>query len=346
MQSFTEHDIIEFYKECSYPFRKGRPPRPRDMNIPKLIAQQDDEYIKELTSKASDGRIQDNLDKAACQALIPVLLHESLFHFYKGFYNYLAARALYFGGMWHWINISLYYARFYLARSVATLAGQQSYGVHRYEGEFEDPGSEEKTYMPNYDFSDEIAAALQGKARKIPDTYSIRLEIDLVTQTGSLIFHKNSISSHEVVWNDYSNLQVDRWGLFSLTYISKNYEKSERNRENYSFDGYRQLDFNLNLGDFEQEFEQDVTKRGSDTIYDLQSGDVLMAISTQMNLYRKFNISSLPIEKEKFAYMVSYCLPESQAKEKLLQLCEEEFPTRSLYSEDGALFYDDRGIYL
>ena len=61
------------------------------------------------------------------------------------------------------------------------------------------------------------------------------------------------------------------------------------------------------------------------------------------HIYMKLGIDHLPIENEKFAYMIEYCLPDSVLKDKLLALCAESFPTRSLYVEDDQSFFDQDG---
>jgi len=61
-------------------------------------------------------------------------------------------------------------------------------------------------------------------------------------------------------------------------------------------------------------------------------------------LYQDLQVENLPIEKEKIAYMINYCLPDSNAKDKLLKLCDEGFPTKrvSLSSEYG-IYFDEMG---
>ena len=127
-----------------------------------------------------------------------------------------------------------------------------------------------------------------------------------------------------------------------LSYFNSQYLIDDRNEENYSFDGYGSLDFNLPSNLFMDYFEQDYVKEKSDTIYDLDSGGVFEAFSRQYNLYAKMQIEGLPIEHEKFAQMIDYCLPVSEIKNKLLDLCENGFPTKGLRSHDGDIFYDDQ----
>lgn len=172
-----------------------------------------------------------------CREIAPVLLHESLFHFYKAFYNYLAARTLYFGGMLHWINVTLYYASFYLARSVTVLLGRQAYRVTRKaRGDDDQP-------KPNPIFIPRIAKALKSKK----DKYRLRIDIDIERQEGQIVFDKEKVSSHEDVWNDYDEIikEIQEDSELRLFPFNGNYLKQSRNKENYSFEGYDHLDFHL-----------------------------------------------------------------------------------------------------
>jgi hypothetical protein len=273
-----------------------------------------------------------SLEAENCRELAPVLLHECLFHFYKAFYNYLAARALYFGGLEHWIHISLYYSKFYLARSVTTFCGRQSYLVCKGDS----------------NFVSRIAEALGTS------TYRVRLDMDLCGRQGKIVIDTGRISSHRDVWRDYRELSVDGIGLYRLLFddegrgdtvfgIPLDYLIKERNKENYSFEGYWHLDFNLPCDSFKHYFSDYTYVKGrSDSIYDFDSGDVLLAISSQFRLFQKLKVSQLPIEREKFLCMIDYCLPESRAKGNLLRLCREGFPTKALYSGDGHVFWDDQ----
>jgi len=239
--------------------------------------------------------------------------------------------------MLHWRNISLYYARFFFAKSISVLAGRHNYGINK---------------DMNYFISD-ISNRLAGTGNP-KSFYSMRIEVDFENGCGKIIFDKKGIKSHKVVWKDYSELQVENLGLYCLLpkvtkgngELDINYLSDERNRENYSFDGYMQLDFNLSLRIFQQYFERDQLKREANIIFDFESSDVLQAFSSQLNLFKKFKINNMPIEKEKFAYMIDYCLPESEAKQSLLMLCNEGFPTLDLFSDDGLEIYDEFERYL
>jgi hypothetical protein len=338
--SLTEAQILAFYNNCEYWPAIGNPFRPRELHIPKFISEQDNELIEEACQSVASGVVTINLNLDDCREIAPVLLHESLFHFYKAFYNYLAARTLYFGGMLHWINVTLYYARFYLARSVTVLFGRQSYQVTRTVR-----GDDEQ---PNPIFISKIAEALANSNGRQLNKYRLCINIDIERQEGQIVFDKNRVSSHEDVWNDYEAIlgEIQEDSGLRLFPFDGSYLKQSRNEENYSFEGYMQLDFNLYPSGFESYFERDYIKRKANTIFDDLSGDIFVALSLQLNLYRKLQVDKLPIEKEKFSYMIDYCLPDSKAKEHLLQLCNENFPTQDLYSEDGSIFCDEQGRFL
>lgn len=338
--SLTEAQILDFYNNCEYWPAIGLPFRPRELHIPEFISQQGNKLIEEACQSVASGVVTINLSLDDCRVIAPVLLHESLFHFYKAFYNYLAARTLYFGGMLHWINVTLYYASFYLARSVTVLFGRQSYQVSRtVRGDNE---------QPNPLFILQIAEALKTKGKQT-DKYRLRINIDSERQEGQIIFDKERVSSHDDVWKDYKAIleEIQEDSGLCLFPFNGSYLKQSRNKENYSFEGYNYLDFNLYQSGFESYFERDhIIKKQANTIFDDLSGDIFVALSLQLNLYRKLQVDKLPIEREKFSYMIDYCLPESKAKEHLLQLCNENFPTQYLSSEDGSLFCDEQGRFL
>jgi hypothetical protein len=330
--ALTDSQLIEFYRGCDYWPAKSYPPRPRELHVPLLISSQGADLIKDSQVLGNNKGLKIALDADDCKTIAPVLLHESLFHFYKAFYNYLAARTLYFGGMPHWIKVTLYYARFYIARSITVLAGKQSYGVSQTT----------HLNLRNRFFCKDIAEALTSITGKTTDTYRIRLEIDVNKKQGRILLDRERVSSHRDVWEDYKALNLEFDYFFSGAY-TPDYLMGERNEENYSFEGYWQLDFNLPPENFRSFFEGDWIKNSANTIYDSDSADVIIALSTQLRLFRNLQVERLPIEKEKFSYLIDYCLPNSEAKEHLLMLCEENFPTRDLNSEDGSTFYDEQG---
>jgi hypothetical protein len=337
--SITENDIVKFYSSCDYWPVERSPLRPRELNIP-IVISHDVETI-EAACKFSNGKeIVIDLDSTDCLNLAPVLLHESLFHFYRAFYNYLAAKNLCFSGMSHWANITIYYAKFYMARSVTILTGHQSYEVTR---------TRHNHHKSN--FIEAVANTLYGAKEKGSGRYRVCLEIDISKSNGKIVFDKERISSHPDVWQDYESIEVENIGLHPLAekdgeYRTGKYLREERNDENYSFNGYHHLYFNLPPKSFKVYFEENYTKSEANKVFDMMSGEVFLALSSQIRLYRKFNISQLPIEKEKLAFMINYCLPDSIVKERLLMLCDEGFPTRNIYSQDGDNFYDDEDRFL
>ncbi len=334
--SLSEAALVSYYRSCEYwPRKHSKAPRPSELHTPLLVSDNADEIVLKWT--LANNKAVYTLDEDDCRGFAPVLLHESLFHFYKSFYNYLAGRSLYHGGLLPWIKVTLYYSKFYMARSVTALCGRQAYRVSR-----------DHVY-----FAEKLAKALATKGKE-PNAYSIWLEMDLERIGGRLLFDREPISSHEVVWNDYRSLSVRDVGLHRLLYEEEgessltplNYLMKERYEENYSFDGYMQLDFNLSSQVFKDYFERDYLKTQADTLYDQESGEVLLAFCSQYGLYERLGLADLPIEREKFEYMIDYCLQPSQAKDSLLALCREGFPIRSLRSADGTSFYDEFGRYL
>lgn len=336
--TLSQENLLAFYENCNY-WAAQPALRPSQLHIPILIQR----YLKKdiltsVSTMVSKQKINMSVDAADCQTLASVLLHESLFHFFKAFYNYLAARALYFGGLEHWIDITLYYAKFYLARSVTTLCGKQQYKV----------GQQDTFFMP------EIAESLKNNRGKKPTTYRICLNIDIGLKQGQIVIDVGKISSHHDVWREYRKLPVTDIGLYRLLLegegrndtvfgIPLDYLIRARNKENYSFEGYWHLDFNVTSETFENNLKNyNYVRKFKNTIYDYRSGDVLLALSSQFRLFQMLRVDHLPIENNKFACMIDYYLPKSEAKEKLLRLCTEYFPTQMLYSEDGDIFYDEQ----
>lgn len=329
------HILSAFYRETEYWPRKRRALRPRELHFPLEVWEQlKNSTDRELIELLDDDKIVVPVSSEVCKSWAPIFAHESLFHYYKAFYNYLAARSLYFGGMLHWIDITVYYAKFYLARSLAALVGKQSYMVR-----------------PNHRFHlPAIASVLgRGKNRGIA-AYRVRLDVDMVTQTAVVTCDRERVSSHRDVWHDYGSLGVEDLDVFNLLYRlsgeGTDYLTEERNEENYSMDGYMQLDFNLDPSKFIDYFERDFVKADANRLYDLLSGDVLLAFSHQYGLFNSLGIKDLPIELDKFEHMINYCLPGSHAKDKLLMLCKDGFPTQDLWSVDGSDFYDERNRIL
>jgi hypothetical protein len=336
--TISESHILTYYDNCDYWPVKGYPSRPSELNVPILTKK----YLKKdailkACENMSNNKIEIALDSDGCKTIAPVQLHESLFHFYKAFYNYLAARALYFNGLSHWIDITLYYAKFYLARSTAIFCGKDSYLVN--DNNFQG-------------FIPEIAQCLGKGKKKVPNAYKICLDIDMVNREGNLSFGTGGINSHKDVWKVYSQLPLNNLSLYSLLFGESSDLDSlttERNRENYSFEGYWKLDFNLSSSYFTNDFQKGLPtlhKKYANILYDTDSVEILLGFSSLFRKYQKLNIDDLPIENEKFLQMIEFCLPDSQAKENLLLLCQENFPTEILNTEDGNSFYDEKHRYL
>lgn len=347
----TVKQLAEFYEGVDYwPGRHSS--RPREAHFPKELGR----WLSDLTVDQLRVYKQDNekapklslpLAPNTVEHVRPLLLHESLFHLYKAFYNYLAARILYDGGMIAWMEITLYYVKFYLARSLTTLVGQQSYQVASDQDWFSVAMFEALT---GKEIEVDRAHCLDENIRQKRYKYRVVLDVHPETHSGVLVVDLKGVSSHRDVWASYESLSVESLGLHSLSDHPENegpdYLSKLRNMENYSFEGYPQLDFNLYLQGFKEWFQRDHIRQDSNRLYDWVSGEVLMAFSEQLGLLRSLGIPSLPIEDEKFGYMIDYCLPESQAKQKLLHLCAEGFPTRHLSSADGDLLCDDQGRLL
>jgi hypothetical protein len=117
----------------------------------------------------------------------------------------------------------------------------------------------------------------------------------------------------------------------------------DRNEENYSFQGYAQLDFNLPFATFTQYFERDYVKRGAGTLYDDASGEVLVWLATFFNFMKSLEVPNLPLTAEKLHHMVGYCLPASKGRERLLSLLSNGFDLESLSSTDGDHWFDQAG---
>ena len=332
MSTPNREHVIEFYKGTDYhSIRSGTIYRPSELHIPILLKRQED-VISEACKKSDGKKVIIPLTTEDCIELSPVVLHETLFHFYKAFYNYLAARSLYFGGMLHWIKITLYYSRFYFARSLTTLVGIQSYGV----------GGQDRFDIENWSFDERVSSALATKGKSV-DWYRIKMDIDMPQKQGQITFDREKVNSHRDVWITYKSLNLEELAIYPIAYDVEDL-REERNEENYSFDGYFQLDFNLYMNSFKDYFERDYLKIGANTLFDEESGNVLVALSSLYRLLKDLNVNDLPIEKEKFTHMIKYCLPNSETKDKLLMLCDEGFPTKTLNYDSGSeIWFDEVG---
>jgi hypothetical protein len=333
LEDISRDVLKNFYSGVEYWPSKKYPTRPRELHTPL--------YLKRGFNGIDPSEIQDNkivfcFDKDFCEHYAAVLLHETLFHYYKALYNYLAARNLYYGGLIHWIEITTYYAKFYLARALVTLVGLQSYAV-----------TDEKSF-----FIHEIVLALKKPCLK---QYRISPNVDLVNKCGKFIIDTKRINSHKDVWEAYRALNKEKIGINVISLsgeendalnISKDYLIQQRNEENYTFDGYWHIDFNIGVEQFSNWYDSDYIKKHANTLYDMTTGEIIITFSHLYRLLKDLAVPGLPIEIEKHAHMIEYSLPDGEAKEKLLMLCKEGFPTQTLYSDDGSVFYDELDRYL
>ncbi|MFC5649010.1 hypothetical protein ACFPYJ_07680 [Paenibacillus solisilvae] len=338
MQTFRDL-LIDYYKDTDYRlFRKGVP-RPREWHFPKMMFEsfkKDEVFFNEHF----DGKkIIIPLDHEDIRLLRVTLLHESIFAFYKSFYNYLAAKNLYRSGALHWIEITNYYSKLYLARAINTLCGIQSYRVssdkfifieHIYKllkpKKYQELSNK---YKPEkIDFEKDIVA------------YSMHLRLDIEKDKGEIVIDDAGINSHDDTWKIYSEINHEELNLTKLTYediLDRKYNhlSKERNEENYSFDGYMQIDFNLPLSTFKQFFERDNLKGiPAELPYDETVGITLGVFSELYHLYKDLNVDALPIETDKFEYICSYMIESERLKEKLLDLCKSGFPLKNKYIDE------------
>jgi len=314
----------------------GTPPRPREWHIPILIKHICDtpDNLNVLMENADMNTVRYTLTEDDLPIFKQTLIHESLFSFYKGFYNYLAAKRLYGGGVQPWIEITCYYSKLYLARALTTLLGIQKYRVSSDTHFF----VKDIFKIVNPNQHQKLLEEYKGNSIKYKKQnlfYTISLELDIVNNTGLLLFNKKPINSHRDIWEAYSKIDIEGLGITKFTFeeIGHDYYEliAERNRENYSFDGYNQLDFNLNEKSFADYFERDLVKEKQHLVYDETVGIVLGVFQELYHFYRELEVNGLPIELNKFRFMIDYMLEDSPVKEKLLHLCEIGFPLDNIY---------------
>ncbi len=330
--------IIEFYKNTDYQneVRNGFPPRPSEWHFPillKKIIKENEGLVEQLGENTENKVIKIQLDEEDCKNIRTTFLHEAIFHLYKGFYNYLAAKRLYRGGVEHWIEITNYYSKLYLARCINTILGHQRYAVQA-----------NKDY-----FDEEIMKIVNPKGlNKLKNGnlrvgYSIDLKVNIESSKGELIISNKGISTHQDTWTIYKSFSVEELDLWRLD----NFDRDDwdmidqRNKENYSFDGYKQLDFNLAPSSFPGYFNRKMIKDTSQFIYDEIIGEVLQNFQEIYHLLNEFDVEGLPIEKEKFQFMIEDMLDDTPEKEKLIDLCQRNFPLENEYSWEINKFYED-----
>lgn len=322
-------EVIKFYMGTNYQELRKSVPRPKEWHLPLLIYENFNDQKDYFKSYKKDAKIIVPLNHEEMKSLRSTLLHESIFSYYKAFYNYLAAKNLYSSGAIHWIEITAYYAKFFLAQAINTLCGRRSYVINNKNHFFVEHIF--KTLNSNKDMSGRVS-------------YSMTLDFNIAGKNGELVFHKKGINSHADIWNNYSELDLHSLGLTKITYeeffdndvmhLSK-----QRNIENYSFEGYGQIDFNLDMGNFESYFERDFVKSEEELVYNAELGLVLGVISELHHLYKKLSINRLPVEQGKLEHMVSYMIDNLILKKKLLHLIKDGLPLKNEYIDEMNDFY-------
>lgn len=327
--------IINFYQGTDYKTAslsiRGMPPRPSEWNMP-VVMKKIFPINKELFEKSIvDKEIKITLDNEDIDYFKPLLLHESLFNFYKAFYNYLCALKMYDGGLEHWINITSYYSKLYLANCMIALVGKSRYVVkgnnHNFDKELYqliNPSGYQRIVNNNGEFIKEYAK------------YGIEIDIDISQHQGEQRIIKNlgGSGSHTYIWKKYAEIKTSDFGITEMTYDYPEHLSDVRNIENYSFEGYRQLDFNLPMDNFRQYFERDYIKGQAHLIYTSETAIILGVIGELFNLYKSLEIHGLPIEEEKLIYITQYTLGETEQSEKLLDLINSNFPNNNKYLKE------------
>ena len=328
----TRKDLIEIYKNANYQSLRASVPRPREWHLPIFIYQNFKDKKDYFNQHLKGNKIEISLDKEDFQILIPTLLHESLFSFYKGFYTYLSAKNLYEAGALHWINITGYYAKLFLAQSINTICGKRKYVVKR----------------DKYFFLNDVFRTLKPYKEITNDSsYCMTLDFNISTQEGRILFSTDRFgSSHNQIWNAYAEIDHTSLGLTKMTYddfMDKNpmHLSNERNVENYTFEGFMQVDFNLDLQNFSPYFDRALVKEEAELVYDDKLGIVLGIISEFHHLYKDFEIERLPIEPEKYKHMVQYMISNEVLREKLIDLVERGFPKENEYIDEMHILYSD-----
>lgn len=327
--------LIEFYKQTDYKINslsiRGIPPRPIEWNVPLIIKKVYPENVDLFNNSLNNNQVEIEFEQEDLEYFKALLLHESLFNFYKAFYNYLGALKLYDGGLQHWIEITAYYAKFYLANSVNILSGKSRYVVSGSNDNFVEDIYKlinNKGYQKNINKN--------GRFMASHAKYGIEINIDPLLNEGKLIISSDlgSGGSHGYVWKKYSSLNTEELGITELTYSYPQHLSEERNLENYSFEGYKQLDFNLGVDSFKSYFQREYIKEQSNLIYTSETAIILGVIGELFNLFEVLQIKELPIEKEKLLYMCKYTLGNSEQASKLSDLISSKFPSKNKYLEE------------
>jgi len=333
--------LTSFYHGTRYTVAdRVPPPRPSEWHLPLQVWHSMDNGLLDALEASEGAAYVIPLSEDAAAVLRSTLLHESLFALHKGFYNYLAARRLYGGGLLHWIEITDYYAKLYLARATVTLCGIQKYWV-RSDAVYFVPEIFAKVNPKKFEALRRAGPTIDWKQQRV--AYSMAVDLGLTTSSEpQLRFDITSVDSHKYIWGEYGKLDVQQLGLTSLllpeTVQTFQDLIDERNRENYSFDGYAQVDFNLPMPNFRGYFERDYVKRAADIIYDDIVGQSLISFMELCNLLLSLRIEALPLKQETLAFMIDYTLDDGAAKDKLLDLCAMEFPLDNEYYHEGLAY--------
>ncbi|AZU60263.1 hypothetical protein [Neobacillus mesonae] len=328
-------DLINFYNDTNYRGTslsiRGIPPRPSEWNVPLFIKKIYPENIDLLKNSLTNKSIEIQLDQEDINYFKALMLHESLFNFYKGYYNYLCALKLYDGGLQHWIDITAYYSKLYMANSIIALTGNSRYVVNGSNKNFVEDIYKlvnPKGYNRNIE--------INGKFVEEHAKYGIEINIDPSSNLGvlNIITNLGSGGSHGYIWNKYSEIDTTEFNITRMTYDYPQHLSNERNLENYSFDGYKQLDFNLGMENFKDYFERDYIKDQAHLIYTSETAIILGVIGELYNLYESLGVKNLPIEKEKLIFMCEYSLGNTKQSIKLVDLIKSGFPKENKYIDE------------
>ncbi|MGN8648399.1 hypothetical protein ACTNEO_20365 [Gracilibacillus sp. HCP3S3_G5_1] len=327
--------LVDFYKGTNYRSNslsiRGIAPRPSEWNVPLFIKNVYPENVELFKRSFNNNHVEIELEQQDIEYFKALLLHESLFNFYKTFYNYLSALKLYDGGLQHWIEITAYYAKFYLANSIIAFTGKSRYIVSGSNHNFVEDIYKlvnNKGYQKNISKNGSFVASYAK--------YGIEVDINPISGEGKLIITKDlgSGGSHGYVWKKYSTLNTEEFGLTKMTYSYPQYLSEKRNLENYSFEGYKQLDFNLEVNNFKGYFQREHIKNQSNLIYTSETAIILGVFGELFNLFDELEVKELPIEKEKLKYMCKYTLGNTEQFRKLSDLISLGFPSENNYLEE------------
>lgn len=334
-ESMNRKSLIDFYINTDYTTEslsmRGIPPRPSEWNIPLYLKKIYRDNVETFNNYLENNRIEIKLDQEDLKYFKSLLLHESLFNFYKAFYNYLSALKLYDGGLQHWIEITAYYAKFYLANSINILTGKSRYVV---TGSNENFVEDIYKLINNAGYQKNINR--NGSFIASHAKYGIEIDINPCLNEGRLIISSDlgSGGSHGYVWKKYSSLNTEEFGITKITYSHPQHLSEERNLENYSFRGYKQLDFNLEIDSFKSFFQREYIKTQSNLIYTSETVIILGVVGELFNLFEELQVCGLPIEREKLSYMCQYTLNNSEQVNKLSNLISSGFPSNNDYIDE------------